>query len=241
MDGHPMKFDHAGMFGGNYTIADRETGTRWQQETGEATEGKLKGRHLEIYPFVITSWKAWRQRYPETLVMLPVPGLAEQYAEFWGRIVSRNTTTPGRPAPNPGQTLHPEDARLSAYSLVIGAEVGGARRAYPLDVLKKEGVINDQLGNGEPVLVVYTPDDDTVTMFSRALDARTLTFDRHPQSSELVDVETGSRWNEYGECVAGKLRGSHLKALMGEPQYWWGWAAYGGPTSVYGGRGMAPR
>ena len=229
------------MFGGNYTFADRETGSRWQQETGEATEGKLKGRHLEIYPFVITSWKAWRARYPETLVMLPVPGLSEEYAEFWSRIAARYTTPPSGPSPKTEQTLHPEDARLPARSLVVGAEVAGARRAYPLDVLKKEGVVNDQLGNGEAVLVVYTPEDDTVTMFSRTLNARTLTFDRRPQSSELVDAETGSQWNEFGECVAGKLKGSHLKMVIGEPQFWWAWAAYGSTTSVYDGKGMPPR
>ena len=74
IDGHPMKFDHAGMFGTNYTIADRETGTRWQQETGEAIEGTLKGRRLEIHPFLITTWKAWRERNAKTIVMAPVRG-----------------------------------------------------------------------------------------------------------------------------------------------------------------------
>jgi len=47
------------MVGMNFTFADRETGTRWQQETGEAFEGPLKGSRLEIYPFLITTWKEW--------------------------------------------------------------------------------------------------------------------------------------------------------------------------------------
>jgi len=231
-----MKFDHAGMFGMNFTIADRDTGTRWQQETGEAIEGTLKGRRLEIYPFLITTWKAWRARNPKTLAMAPVPGLTELYADMWRTITSRR---PGGGGPRAEQLLRPADVRLPAYELIVGLEVGHARRAYPLEVLKKEGVINDQV-DAEPLLLVYTPQSDTVTAFSRGLGGRILRFDRRPQSIELVDVETGSRWNEYGECLAGKLRGSHLKPLIGEPQYWWGWAAFG-DTSLYAGRGVPPR
>jgi hypothetical protein len=239
IDGRPLKFDHAGMFGLNFTIADRETRTRWQQETGEATEGPLKGRRLAVYPFLMTTWKAWRARHPETLALVPLPDLAPIYAREWA--ARQATAAAGRTgAPSEAQTLVPPDTRLPAFDLVLGIEAGGARRAYPLAVLKQEGVINDQLG-GEPVLLVYTAADDTVTMFTRRANARTLTFERRGPSSDLVDVETGSRWNEYGEGLGGALQGASLPVLVAAPQYWWAWAAYGGPTTVYGGRNGSPR
>ena len=235
-----MKFDHAGMFGMNYSISDRETGSRWHQQTGEAFEGKLKGRRLEVYPFVLTSWKSWRTRHPKTLVLLPVPGLTELYAEMWRGVLARAASPGSRTPPADGQTIRPVDTRLPAYTLVVGVETGGARRAYELDMLKTEGVINDQVG-AEPALVLYTPESDTVTMFARRVGGRTLTFERRVPSSDLVDAETGSRWNEYGECVAGSLRGSRLKMFIGEPQYWWAWAGFGGETSLYAGKGQPPR
>lgn len=232
MDGRPLTFFHTNMVNVNMTFADRETRTRWQQETGEGIDGPLKGRRLEIHPFLLTTWQEWRERHPETLVMEPIPGFEELYEDMWHAILARR---PGRAGPPPERTSRPEDPRLAAYESVVGLEAGGARRAYPREVLRKEEVVNDELG-GEPVVLVFTPRSDMVTQFSRKLGGRTLTFSRHAQSGDLVDVETGSRWNAYGECLEGELRGSRLKALVGMPQFWWAWAAFYPGTDVYRAR-----
>src|SRR5262245_31172546 len=175
------------MRGTNMTFQDRETRTRWQQETGEAFDGPQKGKHLEIYPFLITTWKEWRARHPRTLAMMPVPGLTELYDLMWRTIQAR---TPDRAGPPADRTLRGEDdSRLPAYEPVVGLESAG-RRAYPLDILRRERVINDQPG-GEPVVIVYVPDTDTVTAFSRRAGSRALSF--ASRGSDLVDAETGSR------------------------------------------------
>jgi len=236
IDRRALTFFHTNMVNVNMTFADRETGTRWQQETGEAFEGKYKGRRLEIYPFLITTWQEWRERHPETLVMEPVPGFEEMYSDMWRAILAR---TPGRAGP-PADRIRREDPRLPAYEPIIGLEAGGAKRAYPRERLKTELVVNDHLGS-ELVLLIYTPRSDTVTVFSRNLDGRTFSFERRPQSGDLVDVQTGSRWNAYGECVEGELRGRRLKALIGMPQFWWSWAAFYAGTDIYAGNGVPPR
>jgi hypothetical protein len=231
MDGRALTFFHTNMVAMNFTFADRETGTRWQQETGEAFEGPLRGRRLEIYPFLITTWKEWRGRHPGTRAMVPVPGLEELYDQMWRTILARR---PGRAGPPADRTLRPEDPRLPAYEPIVGLDAGGARRAYPLALLAKERVVNDSLG-GDPVLIIFRPESDTVTVFSRRAGARALTFERRAQSDDVVDVETSSRWNPYGECVEGKLRGSRLNAIVGVRQFWWSWAAFFPTTDVYGG------
>lgn len=236
IDGRALTFFHTNMVNVNMTFADRETGTRWQQETGEAIDGTLRGRRLDIYPFLITTWKEWRERHPKTLVMEPVPGFEEMYENMWRAIQAR---TPGRAGP-PADRIRREDPRLPAYERVIGLEAGGAKRAYPLEVLKKELVVNDRLGS-ELVVLIYTPRSDTVTVFSRNLDGRTLSFEMRPRSGDLIDVQTGSRWNAYGEGVEGELRGSRLKALIGMPQFWWAWAAFYAGTDIYAGTGVPPR
>jgi len=227
--GRSLTFFHTNMVGMNFTFADRETGTRWQQETGEAFEGPLKGRRLEIYPFLITTWKEWRERHPGTLTMMPVPGLEPMYDLMWQTILARK---PGRPGPPSDRMIRPEDTRLPAYEPIVGLEAGGARRAYPLDALGKARVVNDRLGT-EAVLIVYRPDSDTVTTFSRTIAARTLTFEWRARSGDLTDVETHSRWNAYGECLDGELRGTELKALIGVRQFWWSWAAFFPGTDIY--------
>jgi hypothetical protein len=163
--------------------------------------------------------------------MVPVPGLEELYDQMWRTILARR---PGRPGPPADRTLRPEDPRLPAYAPIVGLEAGGARRAYSLDVLTQERIVNDRLGD-EPVLVIYRPESDTVTAFSRQLDGRTLTFDPRQRSDDLVDVETRSRWNPYGECLEGALRGRRLTVIVGVRQFWWSWAAFFPSTDVYRG------
>ena len=70
--------DNAGVVGGNEVFKDRETGSRWQQSSLEAISGPLKGEHLELYPFLLTSWEEWRRLHPDTLVLKPLPGYAER-------------------------------------------------------------------------------------------------------------------------------------------------------------------
>jgi len=229
MDGRALTFFHTNMVGMNFTFVDMQTRTRWQQETGEAIDGTHKGKRLEIYPFLITTWQEWRERHPRTVVMQPVPGLEPMYDLMWQTILARR---PGRPGPPSERMIRPEDTRLPAYEPIVGLEAGGARRAYPLEALGKARVVNDRLGT-EPVLIVYRPDSDTMTAFSRTLGARTLTFNAQAQSDDLVDVETRSRWNAYGECLEGELRGNRLKALIGVRQFWWSWAAFYPGTDIY--------
>ena len=66
--------ENAGVVGGNEVFKDVETGTRWQQSSLEAIDGPLKGDHLELYPFLLTSWEEWLRLHPDTLVLKPMPG-----------------------------------------------------------------------------------------------------------------------------------------------------------------------
>jgi hypothetical protein len=237
IDGRALTFFHTNMVAMNFTFADLQTRTRWQQETGEGIAGPLKGRRLEILPFLITTWKEWRERHPRTLAMAPVPGLEELYDQMWKTILARR---PGVPGPPPDRTLRPEDTRLAAYEPIVGLAAGGSRRAYPLDRLARERVVNDRLG-GEPVLIVYVPETDTVTAFSRSIDGRTLTFRAVADSRDVTEEESGSRWNAYGECVEGRYRGRQLNSSIAIRQFWWSWAAFFPATDVYRGKGLAPR
>jgi len=79
--GQPLVLDNAGVMAGNEVFKDRETGSRWQQSSLEAISGPLQGAHLQLYPFLLTSWQEWRRLHPETLVLKPLPGYAERIPE----------------------------------------------------------------------------------------------------------------------------------------------------------------
>jgi hypothetical protein len=52
IDGQRLTFEVLGVHRRNMIIRDLQTGTVWQQGTGSAMYGKLKGKQLEFYPYL---------------------------------------------------------------------------------------------------------------------------------------------------------------------------------------------
>ncbi len=223
----PLTFDMTGLIGMNFVMTDRETGSRWQQATGAAFEGPLKGKRMLLYPFLLTTWKEWKRQHPDTLALVPEPQLIQAY--------QRRTQMFRRRRQSGGPTLRVihEDARLPPREQVMGLEVGEAHKAYPLKQLEQMRVINDQVGT-EPVLVVYEASHETITAFSRRLGRQVLTFRARGGSPiELVDTETGSVWDAYGKALEGELRGQELEPLIPLPSFWFSWAEFFPETEIY--------
>jgi len=57
------------LWGNAMTWWDHDTGSIWSQPIGEAIMGSRKGATLELLPSTLTTWSAWRDAYPGTLVM----------------------------------------------------------------------------------------------------------------------------------------------------------------------------
>lgn len=98
--------------------------------------------------------------------------------------------------------------------MILGLDVEGANKAFPLNALRQTRVVNDALGRS-PILIVHQRGSDTTTAFSGLLEGKTLTFAvANPETTELIDTQTDSRRDPYGRCVAGKLKGSNLQSLL---------------------------
>ncbi len=54
------------LYGNAMTWWDHGTGSVWSQPTGEAILGPLKGAKLELLSSNLTTWDAWRDRFPDT-------------------------------------------------------------------------------------------------------------------------------------------------------------------------------
>ena len=130
-------------------------------------------------------------------------------------------------------TFMNHDDRLKPKTMVLGLDVGGTSKAFPLDALRRVRVINDLFG-GKPVLVVHQPKSDTTTAFVARVAGKTLTFEAaNAEASALVDRQTGSRWDPYGACVSGSLKGSALEPIVLEPEYWFAWSEFHRDTTIY--------
>jgi uncharacterized protein DUF3179 len=229
VQGRTLHFQYDRMVGANEVQKDFETGSSWQQATGEAIDGPLKGTRLQLYPVVRTTWAAWRKRFPNTMVLKPLPGYAERMPTLSERI--RNVTrTPNPTAPNGALTL---DDRLPARETIAGIEIAGEAVAFPFSALRVARVINERIG-GMPILVVHQPSSDTTTAFYARVKGSTLKFRAaDADASSLVDLQTHSTWNAYGLAVDGRLKGTQLNQVMLVPQFWFAWSQFRPTTRVF--------
>ena len=230
--GRTLRFQYDRMVGANEVQKDLETGSSWQQATGEAIDGPLKGTRLTLYPVVRTTWAEWRRRYPNTQVLQPLPGYAERMPSRSKRIKD-NTRVGPEGAPNGALTL---DTRLPARETVAGLEVGRESVAYPFSELRRARVVNDRVG-GLPIVIVHQPSSDTTTAFDARASGKVLTFQTaNDEASSMIDRETRSIWNAYGLCLEGALRGTQLKQVILVPQFWFAWSQFHQGTRIFTAR-----
>jgi hypothetical protein len=227
--GRALHFEYDRMVAANEVQKDAETGSSWQQATGEAIDGPLKGTRLRLYPSVRTTWAEWRKRFPQTMVLKPLPGYAERMPALSKRIKTVTRVGP-EGAPNGARAV---DARLPPRETVAGLEVGRETVAYPFSALRTARVVNDRVG-GLPVLIVHQPSSDTTTAFEARAKGRPLTFKpANDDASVLVDDETRSTWNAYGLCLDGSLKGTQLAHVNLVPQFWFAWSQFRPGTRVF--------
>ena len=100
---------------------------------------------------------------------------------------------------------------------VISVQVNGAARAYPLGVLMRHEIVNDELG-GMPIAVTFCPLCNSAVVFDRRVNGRILDFgvSGNLRFSDLImwDRQTQSWWQQFvGEAIVGEMTGTLLDIL----------------------------
>ena len=123
---------------------------------------------------------------------------------------------------NAGDAAFVEDANM-----VMGLEINGDARAYPLIILVWHEIVNDEVG-GIPVAVTYCPLCYTSQVFERTIDGEAVEFGttgKLYQSNLLMyDRLTDSYWSQaLGTAVKGPLSGSKLVHVPFDVMTWGDW------------------
>lgn len=225
VDGRVLHFELAGINNQNFLMRDLETGSWWQQVTGRAVQGPLRGERLELVPYDEVSFEIFRAERPDGLVLAPDERFREQYAgPDWAESMDDM----------PVVTPYGEDDPLAPRELVLGVELGGQARAYPWSALREQSPLVDTLG-GRPIVVVLADDGRSVRVFDRTLDGDTLELFRQTGADELVllDTATASAWDFSGTAVSGPLAGRRLERVQALKEYWFDWQLYHPDTSIH--------
>jgi hypothetical protein len=235
--GRDLHFYLAGINNQNFLMRDRETGSWWQQVSGRAIAGELKGNALELVPndeLTFNLWKSESAREHQ-LVLSPVTGHGEKdYDKKWEEEVAKYSV----PISFTGQGLKDRD-------IILGISVGGQSRAFPLDKVRGPSPVEDRIA-GIPVVFVTGPDGESVRAFRAQSNGTDIELYRDAQTDgqgnslgpspgidrRLLDSQ-GNTWNFAGCATNGPAVGQCLEKINVLKDYWFDWKNYNPRTTIY--------
>lgn len=215
------------LYESDMVMFDHQTGSYWNQVTGEAIVGPLTGRRLRILPSQMTTWGAWKALHPQTLVLSRDTGFERNYGRDPFAGYGERLNAGGSfafPVSEAGR-----DPRLDPGEVVFGLELNGARRAYPLGRLG-DAVVHDTLG-GTGVVIFSRAKGPSGAAYLPRLDGRDLTLAL--EDGRIQDGETDSTWDLAGRAVDGELAGAQLEPVPARSTYWFSLVANYPGIDVY--------
>ena len=216
VDGEALHLTLVGAITYNAILKDSRTGTWWRQETGEAVKGKLKGRQLEDVPMEQMSLKNWLAKHPDSQILQHDPKYVDKY-NFFTKLMNYEASFPRWF----NQVLPP---------LVIGLEIDGHSRAYNWNELHKRRLVMDSIGDTS-LLLLSSEDGTSPFAYYPTIDGQELTFEIN--GDELTDTNTQSKWDLFGRCVEGKMKGKELTKVQIYKQFIRAWISFRPDSSFY--------
>ena len=210
------------LYNSNMIAYNRQTDSNWSQMLLKCVNGERIGEKIETFQLIETTWKTWKELWPETKVISRATGYNQSYDSYpYGNYRTNNNTL-----------LFPvsiEDNRLPWKERVLGVVHGGSAKAFRFESLPEAGigVINDGLP-GKNIVVAGSREKNLLIAFGRKMeDGQNLTFipvqDALPV---LMTDQEGNRWNIFGEAVSGPRQGTRLPPVDAFIGYWVAWGAF---------------
>ncbi len=265
LDGKTYTFGVSGkLWRDALLMYDHQTRSLWSHITGEAIQGKLKGKKLKpLASMPQIAWKTWMANYPNTQVLSV--GMRES--------LKRDNYTDYHKSQRAGVSgTKYIDKRLPNKSLVIGVQV---QRKYGADGIEGEAGADGQDGaDGQPGADGQDGSPGAVADYNTQYIAYPLTqfakttilndkvngvpllifhdkesfatsvFKRIVDNKVIIFTSTEghfatdnskSEWNLItGTATSGKHKGKHLQRLPAVNIYWFAWARYYPETTIFG-------
>lgn len=210
--GKYASFRLVGMDHFNAMFEDGDTHSWWQQATGKAVAGPLKGQQLKEIPSAQMTLGDWLALHPNSVTMRPDPNFTRQYDSLKGYDAGTVSSRLERRDPRSWQPK----------SWVIGVEWGGRSKAYDWNNLVRDRVIPDTIGKLH-LLLTIEPNNKTFYALSYA-DSLGFLYDT--STNTIQDVATQSTWLPSGSCVDGPMKGAQLQPVQAYQEFWHSWLTF---------------
>jgi hypothetical protein len=211
IDGKRETFRLVGMDHFNAMFEDASTKSWWRQATGEAVAGPRKGIALKEIASRQTTLAEWLALHPQSLIMQADSALRAKYSTSFDYEtgLSRKSLT------------GTDTASWHDKSWVVGITSNGASKAYDWNRLRRERVVNDEIG-GKPVVLALASDSMSFFAFERPDTSMRFTL--------VADslVAGGQRF-----AFSGQGTQRNLIPVYASQEFWHSWRTFHPQTTRY--------
>ena len=219
--GHYASFRLVGMDHFNAMFEDEDTKSWWQQATGLAITGPLRGKRLVEIPSAQMRLGDWMVLHPNSRTLQPDTNFKVRYADLKG--YDEGTIE--------GSLERRDSGSWKFKSWVVGVSLHGRTRAYDWNRLVANRFILDTIGQ-DHLLLTLEPNNRTFYVLTIADSLR---FHYDPSANLLKDERTQSSWQPDGTCTAGPLKGQKLAPVQAYQEFWHSWKTFHPGTTGYPG------
>jgi hypothetical protein len=213
VSGNYEKFRLVGMDHFNAMFEDAGTGSWWRQATGEAIKGKLKGKVLPEMLSKQMTVNRWFALYPHGKVMQADESFLTAY----------DSLARFEQGKSKGSLTRTDSLSWKDKSWIVGIQIENTCKAYDWNDLKKEGIINDRIGQ-MPIVLVISSDGKSFAAFERPADKiftvnhDTLFCDSVAYDFSGQDLTTAS---------------NKLRSINAYQEFWHSWSTFHPNTEQY--------
>jgi hypothetical protein len=166
VDGELVEFGTSRkLWNSNLVMYDRKTDSLWSQLLGEAIGGEMTGTKLALIPSDQMEYGNWKKAYPNGEVLSRDTGATRFYGRNpYGSYFSVQDFSLAM--------VKVKDERISNDAHILGLEVNDKAKAYPVDLVKQRGVVEDVFED-TTFMLSYDKALDVVRIYKKFPDGRT--------------------------------------------------------------------
>lgn len=210
------------LYRSNLIAYDRHSDTKWAQMQSRGINGSYSGSYLQTYQTIETTWKTWKNIFPNSDVLTAETGYRRNYLGYaYGEEYLNDHEDLLFPLQNEDDRL-PNKTKVHAILMDPFSGETTLARAYTInDFSDRIQVINEDYG--EHSLVIAGSDSlNFAISFNREItDGTLLSFQPvHDALPVIMQDQEGTQWNLFGEAVSGPRAGSQLEPTQSYNSYW---------------------
>lgn len=209
------------LYNSNVIPYDRLTDSNWSQLALLAVNGTLSGTKPNVVNLVETTWKTWRELYPNTKVVSTSTGHNRNYQQFpYGDYRTNNNTI-----------IFPvskTDNRLPAKQRGLAIIVDNKAKVYSIELFGQEDILfEDEFAGSELVIVGNKTKNFIVALTKRLQDGTSVDLSLlEGQGPAILQDANGNKYDAFGNVVEGAKLGQKLQAIPQMIGYWFFWAPF---------------